>query len=106
MEIYIKGVKFKIDLLTKEKYIELHKDNSYAHLDKEKKSLTFRKDHISKKICIHETVHAYINACHLGSCTDISMEDFEEIICEMMEEHIDDIKNTAKEILSFLKEAK
>ena len=105
MEIQIKGVKFKVELLSKEQYIKDHKDDSVAHLEKIKKTLTFRKDYISKKICIHEVTHAYINACHLGSCSDISMDDFEEIICELMEEHIDDIKRTSNEILRFLKEA-
>lgn len=103
MIVLIKGVQYKIELLEKEAYIKEHEDKSYAHLDKEKKQLTFRKDHISRKIVIHETTHAFINACHLASCNDISMEDFEEIICELMEEHLDDIKTTSNEILSFLK---
>lgn len=103
MIVLIKGVKFKVELLDKEAYIKENEDKSYAHLDKEKKTLTFRKDHISKKIVIHEVTHSFINACHLASCDNISMDDFEEIICEMMEEHLDDIKTTSNEILSFLK---
>lgn len=103
MIVLIKGVKFEVKLLNKEDYIKENEDKSYAHLDKEQKELTFRKDHISKKIVIHEVTHAFLNACHLGSCSNISMEDFEEIVCEMMEEHLDDIRSVSNEILSFLK---
>ena len=106
MEIYIKGVRFLVKLESRKEYIKNHTDGSYAHLDKVKKTLTFRNDHVSKKIVMHEVVHAFINACHLGSCNDISMEDFEEIVCEMMEEHYHDIGKTTNEIYRFLKENK
>lgn len=105
MEIEIKGVKFKVILESKKDYIKNHKDESYAHLDKIKKTLTFREDHVSKKIIIHEVMHGFINACHLASCSDISMDDFEEIVCELMEEHYHDIGRTTNQIYKYLKEA-
>ena len=103
MVVLIKGVEYTAKLLDKEHYIKENEDKSYAHLDKEKKELTFRKDYISKKIVIHEVTHAYINACHLASCSNISMDDFEEIICELMEEHLDDIRQTSNQVFNFLK---
>lgn len=105
MEILIKGVKFRVILETKKDYIKKHGDGSYAHLDKLKKCLAFRQDHISKKIIMHEVMHGYINACHLASCSDISMDDFEEIVCELIEEHYSDIGKTTNQIYKYLKEA-
>lgn len=104
MEIIIKGVKYKVTLETKKEYIKKHTDGSYAHLDKLTKTLAFRTDHISKKIIMHEVMHAYINACHLASCNDISMDDFEEIVCELVEEHHSDIGKTTNQIYKYLKE--
>ena len=106
MIVLIKGIKYRIILLDKAKYIKLIKDTSLAHLNREDRTLVFRKDHIKKNIVIHEVVHAFINSLHLGSCNDLSMEDFEEIICEMMEDHLLDINKISKEVLSFLKEEK
>ena len=104
MIVLIKGIKYRIILLDKAKYIKLIKDTSLAHLNREDRTLVFRKDHIKKNIVIHEVVHAFINSLHLGSCNDLSMEDFEEIICEMMEDHLLDINKISNEVLSFLKE--
>lgn len=104
MVIFIKGIKFKVVLLNKHEYQKKHTPSNYAHFDKESRELVFREDYIKKNIIIHEVTHAFIGSLHLGSCHDISIEDFEEIICEMMEDHILDINRISNEILRFLKE--
>ena len=104
MIVLIKGIKYKVKVLNKEKYIKLHKNDSLAHVNREEREILFRNDHIKKNIVIHEVVHAFINSIHLGSCNEITLEDFEEIICEMMEDHLMDINKVSNEILKFLKE--
>lgn len=103
MDILIKGIKFKVILLDKKSYIKKHTNNSYAHCDRVDRTLVFRKDHIKKNTIVHEVTHAFINSLHLGSCDDITISDFEEIICEMLEDHLMDINKVSNQILSFLK---
>jgi len=106
MVIGIKGVSYKIRLLSKAAFIKKYKDEDVALLDKSSRTMIFRKDHIKKNIVIHEVVHSFIDSLHLASCSDISLHDFEEIICEMLEVHLMDINRTANEIMAYLKSVK
>jgi hypothetical protein len=106
MFVLIKGIRYKVLSLPKKKYIKLHGDKEYAHFYKSKKELVFRDDHIEKKIILHEVVHAFIASLHLASCDDITLEDFEEIICEMLEEHLMDINRISNEIYKAIKPKK
>lgn len=105
MTVIIKGIKYKVKLLTKLEYIKNNK-GSYAHVDRETREIQFRDDHIKKTTIVHEVTHAFINTLCLGSCNELTLEDFEEIICEMMEDHLMDINKVSNEILSYLKETK
>ena len=104
MIVEIKGIKYKVKLLKKADYIKKYKDNSYAHVDREDREILFRDDKINKKYVIHEVTHAFINSLHLGSCNELTLDDFEEIICELMEDHIGDIQNISNMIYKHLKE--
>jgi len=108
MVILIKGVKFTIKLLSKENYVKSHAvaTDSYAYVNKYDRTIVFRKDYVRKNIVVHEVTHAFINACHLSSCNDLSVEDFEEIVCEMMEDHIEDIIKVSNTILKYLQRTK
>ena len=103
LTIPIKGYPYKVYLLNQTDYIKKHKDNSLAHVHKHDKTIVFRKDHIEKKIIVHEVTHAFLNQCHLGSCDSLDVEDFEEIVCELMEDHIQDIVKVSNEIYRELK---
>ena len=104
MVVIIKGIKFKVKLLTKKAYCTKYSKDHLAHVNSETRSIIFRDDHIKKNIVVHELVHAFIAALHLGSCNDLSLEDFEEIICEMMEDHLLEINSMANKIMKHLKE--
>ena len=104
--IEIKGITWKVQLLTKQAYLKAHTDESMAHVNKHDRTIVFRKDFILKNVIIHEVMHAYIAGCHLGSCNSITIEDFEEIVCELMEDHHADIGRTSREVLQILKELK
>lgn len=104
MKVYIKGIEYRVQLLEKCKFEKTH-GKDIAYLDKETRELLFRKDYIKKNVVIHEVTHAFINSLHLGSCSDLTINDFEEIICEMMEDHIDDIKRLSNQIFAYLKES-
>lgn len=96
-KISIKGVLYTYQALTPSKY-KKHNPESMAHVEKSKKEIIFDKSELSLKVVIHEVTHAFINQCHLGSTSDISLEDFEEVICELMEDHIFDIISVSEEI--------
>lgn len=105
MIVTIKGIQYKVKLFSKVEFIKKHSDESLAmHLCN--RELHFREDHIQKNIVIHEVTHAFINTLCLGSCNNISLDDFEEIICELMEDHLMDINKVSNQILSYLKSPK
>ena len=105
MVVIIKGIKYNVRILSKKSYTKKY-SNSYAHVNRDSREIIFRDDHIKKTTVIHEVTHAFINTLCLGSCNDLTLEDFEEIICEMLEVHLMDINRVSNEILSFLKEPK
>ena len=102
MIILVKGIQYKVKLLTKKRYISKYGNKQLAHVDPSDRTITFRDDHIKKNIVVHEVVHAFIGSLHLASCNDLTLEDFEEIICEMMEDHLMDINKVSNEVLKFL----
>jgi len=105
MKIIIKGIPYKVILFSNVEFIKVHSDASVAmHVGT--RELHFREDHIKKNVIIHEVTHAFINSLCLGSCSNISLEDFEEIICELMEDHLMDINRISNEILTYLKDTK
>ena len=104
MIVLIKGIKFKVKLLKKKDYEKRYGKDAVAHVNKTTREIIFQTGDVKKNVVIHEVVHAFITGCHLGSCDDITLSDFEEIICEMMEDHLMDINTVSNEILKFLKE--
>ena len=106
MIVLIKGIKFKVKLLTNKAYIKAYGKDCVARVNRETREIIFKDSHIKKNVVVHEVVHAFITGCHLGSCDDITLSDFEEIICEMMEDHLMDINTVSNKILKFLKEKK
>ncbi len=103
--ISIKGVQYIYKALASSRY-KKHDPESYAHVDKANKVIIFDKSELSLKIVIHEVTHAFINQCHLGSTSEMSLEDFEEVICELMEDHIHDIIAASEEIFRELSKQK
>ena len=101
VNVQTKGIDYKIKLMKVEEY-KLKFPGSMAHVHRYDREIIFRDDHVKLSTIIHEVCHAFINTLCLGSCTDLSVDDFEEIICEMMEDHIIDIQTVSKDILKFL----
>lgn len=54
------------------------------------------------KTTLHELLHAYVHSCCVGSVS-LDSEDKEELICEIIGEHIDEIRGQAKEMSKVLK---
>ena len=101
MIVQIKGIKYTIKLMKKADYV-IKFPSSMAIMHRHDREITFRDDHVKLSTIIHEVTHAFINTLCLGSCNELSLEDFEEIICEMLEDHIIDIQTVSKDILKFL----
>lgn len=84
----INGDVWKYRLLSKERFEELHGDRCVAVTDKSTKTIDFREDHAKFNIVVHELTHAYMHYLFLGSTHNLTLSDFEEIVCELMEERI------------------
>lgn len=95
-KLLIKGSKWELEILPKDKYLLLHGSDSDAITKSDKKVIHFIKEEFCEKTCIHEIFHAYVSECHLQSTVSLSNLDFEEIIAELLEEYIDDIRDQAK----------
>lgn len=102
LKVSIKGLDYTVQLLDKNKFEKVH-GKDLAYLDKTKRQFCFRKDHVEKTTVIHEVTHAFINSLHLGSCNELTLEDFEEIICEMLEDHLLDISRISNQIYRHLR---
>ena len=102
-KVQIKGISWEMRIISKGKYAVLHGLESEAVTMNNKKVIEYREDLFCEKTCIHELFHAYVNECHLQSVDDLNKEDFEEIIAEMLEQHIDNIRLSAKRVYKLLK---
>jgi hypothetical protein len=100
--VFDRSFKFKVNedewqgyLITEDEAKEL--DEKFNDVDIGFGALTLTKDdgrclfvvegHVTKNIIVHELFHIYVSYFCLGS-TDVSLDDFEEIIAEFLELHL------------------
>lgn len=105
-KIEIKGIKWSYYRLPHDKYKQLHGDNSLAHVLKHKREIVFDAKYLDLPTVLHEVTHAFFSSCCIDSTNDLSNDDVEEIFCEIVSYHIDDIKKTANKIYNVLKPRK
>jgi len=87
--VNINGERWKYKLLEDSRYNKVmdEKDESDACTFKRRREMLFRRSALKFGTVIHELIHAYCYYLYLNSA-DISKEDYEEIICELMEDRM------------------
>lgn len=70
------------------------------------KEIYFRKESVNLTVVMHELVHVYMGYCYLGSTTDISNIDMEEIFAELFADKAEKIIERSKDIFKRLTELK
>ena len=101
LSISIKGITWQYELLEKDVYKTRH-PGSEAMCDKSKRLLSFSKEFLTKEHIAHELGHGYISSCMVDTAS-LSHEDFEEVACEIISHHLDDIQRHRDEIYKKLK---
>lgn len=105
LEVDIKGVRWTVQLLPNSYYTEKHKEQtnySAALTLADEHVVDFNAVYFDKETVRHELMHAFIASCCIGSVTNLALTDLEEITCEIISIHGEDILNMANSIYSKL----
>lgn len=102
LQVNIKGFHWQIELLDHPTYVESLGDTSAAIADRSLKKIYINEEYFNIKTVRHEIVHAFMDSLCLSSCENLSIEDYEEIVCEVIANHIIDIEKTSQYILKKL----
>lgn len=103
LKVNIKGLEWSCRKLRHKDYRNKHGSSSLAVCVKGERKLDFDASEFRYSTVLHEVVHAFMGSLCLHSTSDISMEDMEEIFAELIENHVEDIIETAKFIYKELK---
>ncbi len=101
-KIRIKDIEWTVKLQNDEEYFNMHEDDSLALTNRNELVVYFRESAVVKRIVTHELMHVYVASCCVGSTTNTTIDDAEEICAEIIEYHIDDIIKHTREIYAKL----
>jgi hypothetical protein len=101
LTLKVKGIEWKVFIQTPAAYKRKHGNDSDAITYPDDKELHFKKDHVRFGTCLHEVWHLFI-ACSGINSASLTVDQFEEVSAEILEEHYFDIGDTAKKIMDFI----
>lgn len=101
IHIKIRDVQWTAVVYTPKTYIKKFGADSRAICEFEKKKMSFRKDKLDFQTVIHEIVHALVDTSHTHSA-ELNNDQFEEVICDLVGEHIFDIFRWSLEVYNFI----
>ena len=102
LKFCIKGVKWAARLLPEAEYERLHGDDSRAMCVLEDNHIDVNQQYANFSTVAHELGHAYIESC-LVNRDHLEQDEFEELFCEILGEHSQEIVRQAKRILKAFK---
>ncbi len=109
LDIDVRGITYKICLLSDKKYKKLHPDTEACMLVDERE-IHFNERYHELTTIKHEIAHAFIKSCFLDLIDEVSISDFEEVVCEVISHFdykmIEISENIQKEIKKAIKEEK
>lgn len=102
-KIKILGVLWSYKILEDFNYDSKHGTDSAAYIehDEHKPFIRFRASDFSLPTVRHELFHAYVFGLHLSSA-DLSVDQFEEVVAEMLGTHLPNMEIQAQEIYNSL----
>ncbi len=86
VRFFVRGEVWQARVLTDSAYKKAHGKGSLAETLKDTRQLVFRAKGVTQGIVLHELVHAYFKYVPLGSTSDITAHDHEEIFAEFIEQ--------------------
>lgn len=108
--VVVRGMVTKVYLQSPKNYYKHAPKNSVAYIDWESRTIYFQTGDISKETIRHELTHAFIKASFTEQIPNLSLEQIEEVFCEVVSHFGPTIISMAnkmhKEMLYLTKEAK
>jgi hypothetical protein len=103
-KLKIRGTKWDIVLLeSSETHPELNPEIEHAVTLKEERAIIFSPTGANLNTARHELFHAYCNELYLTSTHEITVGDLEEIIAEMLGEHLGTLNRQANLVTRWFK---
>ena len=96
LQFKVLGKDWTLRALKKKKFKEKH-GNHVAVTHPIKRYIDLTPKGINKHTITHELVHAHLTEMGIDA-TDISVEDLEEVFCELMAKHGEDLLKTAEDL--------
>lgn len=103
-KVKIKDIYWNIYLIPNKYYIRKDRD-SYAITETFEKYIAFNEKTVDIRIIIHEVVHAFYSSCLIDDATSIDTGATEEIFCNILAYHLDDIINISYSIYQKIRES-
>jgi len=103
VKISVKGAEWSIALFSDEVYRVEHPDclDSAGVTVRDIRLIHFNKKHFSRKVVIHELLHAHMVECCVSSA-DLDTDAYEEVVAVMLEDSIFNIVNLSDQIFKEL----
>jgi hypothetical protein len=100
--ILIRGMKWKLILLSYQEFHEKYGEGIAAITEKPERTIFFNQFDVDIKTVRHELFHAYCNELFLNS-SEISLDDFEEILAEFFEDFLPEFGRKSNQIHKWLR---
>lgn len=101
LKILIKGVEWTVYVQPNLSYIRQHGNDSGAITYINDKDIFFNSDHVNTGYIRHELTHAFVASSGINS-SSLDQDQFEELFCEIVEEHYHDIGSLTDKIINFI----
>lgn len=101
MTLNIKGLEWKIHVQSPASYRKMHGTDSSAITYPEDRDIYFKKDHVKHGTILHELGHALVWSAGTTSA-QITADQMEELIFELLEEHYFDLGNWTRIVADFV----
>ena len=102
--IQIRGQWWRIRLLSNRQFSRIHCPGTLGITDTDKRTIDFIKEGVSNRVVTHEICHAYFSTLHISSTAKLTLDDYEEMCCDVLGDYLDVIFCQVGEVLAYLKD--
>lgn len=102
MKVTIRGVKWKVVLLSEASFTEVYGDDCYSICESAEKAIYFSPSGVRLDCVIHELVHAYYDESVMSSAT-LTGDQVEECLADLFAFHGADMLKLSRKVFKWLK---
>lgn len=102
LTINLRGDDYKVYLHTSHDLNRLV-SHCEAYMKFEEKEIRFSEENLKITTILHELVHCFIASTYIHELTELGVDDFEEIVCEVVSRNYEEIGKLAKMVENELK---